>query len=169
MCNYFSGQAWCAIYYSFGSPVWYSGTEYCTFQVINAYLPLINHPAISRWLVGVSLGTDMELPTHALVVNMETFEVYLAEYSEAVALCKYNATVPETEATLHPEEIAFKKGFLGFLPAMESEEINKKQLIQWLNQFVTPERVFGRTNNSQNVHHSELTQGMKLSSRGSSR
>jgi hypothetical protein len=71
-----------AIYYQGSKGTWSNGRAMATFSYYAVYAPLIEHIALAIHLEPYNLGSDDELPEHAILCDTVRYKMYVGMYKE---------------------------------------------------------------------------------------
>ncbi|WP_377481936.1 MAG: hypothetical protein P2A85_29475 (plasmid) [Microcoleus anatoxicus] len=77
-----SNTQYFALYYQGSKATWSNGRAMATFSYYAAYAPLIEHIALAIHLEPYNLGSDDELPEHAILCDTVCNKMYVSAYKE---------------------------------------------------------------------------------------
>jgi hypothetical protein len=145
-----------ALFYYGSKATWSDGRSSATFPYFTAYELYVYHMAMAVHLFGRHLGSDDLPPRDALLVDRQVERVYLGSYHEVENFLAEQhppreLTTEEVEAAFDEQlrdltqrgldewrELGMFEVFLG--PKPEHQE-RGRQLVQWLDGFVTEELI----------------------------
>ncbi len=148
-----------AICYYGSKAIWSTRQEMSTFSFYGVYEPLINHIALSCYLWNYHLGSDDEYPTHQILCDQSSAQMYIGE-SEQVEKFLSLAYPPNQQKIVTKENLSQIKAqieqqiskwtrddynrqgmfeiFGRISPKLEAERV---QLVQWLDRQVTKQLI----------------------------
>jgi hypothetical protein len=146
-----SNQRFIKLTYEATKPFWTDGSFGTTFSYYGVFDPFINHPTIAINLLdnSIDLGSDDTFPTHAIILdrkenkiylgNVETVNQLLAKYQESISEVN-QLTLKQWEETLtnNPQKLGM---FEFFGNINQSQQLERANLIHWLDQQITTELI----------------------------
>jgi hypothetical protein len=143
-----------ALYYQGSKATWSNGRAMATFSYYAAYAPLIEHIALAIHLDPYNLGSDDELPEHAILCDTVCNKMYVGAYKEIDYFLlqqhpKESATLSEQEfeeAIKALEDMSLEQmQRLGMFEMFGNTNPQARQqtieLVQWLDKQVTEELI----------------------------
>ena len=143
-----------ALYYQGSKATWSSGRAMATFSYYAAYAPLIEHITLAIYLEPYNLGSDDELPEHAILCDCVHHKMYVGAYKEIdyFLLQQQPKELPELlqqefeEAVKALENMSFEQmQKLGMFEMFGNTHPQARQqtieLVQWLDQQITEELI----------------------------
>lgn len=142
--------------YEGSKPFWSDGRAGGTFSYFAAYEPFISHPTIALHLFEADLGSDDGPPTHALLIDRQTDDIYVGDY-DAVGHFLAKQRPPRCQPT--PEEIEEVNRQLAEMEQMNFDQLRELgmfefvlgpqsqqqerclEMIAWLDGFITEELI----------------------------
>jgi hypothetical protein len=149
-----SNSQYFAMYYQGSKATWSNGKAMATFSYYAAYAPLIEHIAVAIHLEPYNLGSDDELPEHAILCDCVHHKMYVGAYREidGFLLRQHPNELPalseqEFEAALKASEDMSLEQMqkLGMFEMFGNTNPQARQqtaeLVQWLDQHITEELI----------------------------
>jgi hypothetical protein len=143
-----------ALYYQGNKATWSNGRAMATFSYYAVYAPLIEHIALAIHLEPYNLGSDDELPEHAILCDCALNKMYVATYEEIdyFLLQQHSDKLPqlteqEFEETLKAlEDMSLEQmQKFGIFEMFGHTNPQARQatieLVQWLDQHITEELI----------------------------
>ncbi|MGB7892651.1 MAG: hypothetical protein WCF82_12230 [Microcoleus sp.] len=149
-----SNTQYFAVYYQGSKATWSNGRAMATFSYYAVYAPLIEHLALAIHLEPYNLGSDDEMPEHAILCDTVSHKMYVGAYKEIDYFLLQQH--PKESPTLSQQE--FKEAVKA-LKDMTLEQMQKFgmfemfgntnpqahqatiELVQWLDQQITEELI----------------------------
>ena len=143
-----------ALYYQGSKATWSNGRAMATFSYYAVYAPLIEHITLAIHLEPYNLGSDDELPEHAILCDCVHHKMYVGAYKE-IDYFLLQQHPKELPTLSQPEFEAAVKG----LENMSLEQMQKSgmfemfgntnpqacqqtvELVQWLDREITEELI----------------------------
>ena len=143
-----------ALYYQGSKATWSNGRAMATFSYYAIYAPLIEHIALAIHLEPYNLGSDDEVPEHAILCDTVHHKMYVSAYQE----------IDYFLLQQHPKELPTlsQQEFEAAVKALENMSLEQMQklgmfemfgntnpqarqqtveLVQWLDQQITEELI----------------------------
>jgi hypothetical protein len=143
-----------ALYYQGSKATWSNGRAMATFSYYAVYAPLIEHITLAIHLEPYNLGSDDELPEHAILCDCVRNKMYVGAYKEIdyFLLQQHSDELPtfsqqEFEAAIKAlEDMSFEQmQKLGMFEMFGNTNPQARQqtveLVHWLDQQVTEELI----------------------------
>ena len=149
-----SNSQYFALYYQGSKATWSNGRAMATFSYYAVYAPLIEHIALAIHLEPYNLGSDDELPKHAILCDCTHNKMYICAYQEIDYFLLQQH--PKELPTLSEQEF---EAAVKALKDMTLEQMQKLgmfeifgntnpqarqqtvELVQWLDQQITEELI----------------------------
>lgn len=138
-----SNSQYFAIYYQGSKATWSNGRGMGTFSYFACYAPLIEHIALAIHLEPYNLGSDDELPEHAILCDCVRHKMYVGAYKEIDYFLLQQH--PDESPTLSEQELE---------EAVKAVENMSLEQMQKLGMF----EMFGNTNPQARQQTIELVQ-----------
>jgi hypothetical protein len=149
-----SNTQYFALYYQGSKATWSNGRAMGTFSYFACYEPLIEHIALAIHLEPYNLGSDDELPEHAILGDCALNKMYVATYQEidCFLLQQHFDELPKmTEQEFEDAVKALENMSLEQMQALEMFEMfgntnpqarqQTAELVEWLDQQITEELI----------------------------
>ncbi|MEG3840082.1 hypothetical protein [Microcoleus sp. herbarium14] len=149
-----SNTQYFALYYQGSKATWSNGRAIATFSYHAVYAPLIEHIALAIHLEPYNLGSDDELPEHAILCDCTLNKMYVGAYRETdyfllqqhsddlsqLTEQEFQAAVKALQdMTLEQmQKLGMFEMFGNTNPQARQETI---ELVQWLDQQITEELI----------------------------
>jgi len=143
-----------ALYYQGSKPTWSNGRAMATFSYYAVYAPLTEHIVLAIYLEPYNLGSDDELPEHAILCDTVRHKMYVGAYKEIDYFLlqqhpKESPTLSQQkfeEAVKALENMSFEQmQKLGIFEMFGNTHPQARQqtieLVQWLDQQITEELI----------------------------
>ncbi|MEG4912259.1 hypothetical protein [Microcoleus sp. B7-D4] len=149
-----SNTQYFALYYQGSKATWSNGRGMATFSYYAVYAPLVEHIALAIHLESYNLGSDDEMPEHAILCDTVSHKMYVGAYKEIDYFLLQQH--PQESLTLSEQE--FKEAVKA-LEDMSLEQMQKlgmfemfgntnpqarqqtAELVKWLDQHITEELI----------------------------
>ncbi|MEG3920734.1 hypothetical protein QUA07_16590 [Microcoleus sp. T3_A4] len=149
-----SNTQYFALYYQGSKATWSNGRAMATFSYYAAYAPLIEHITLAIHLDPYNLGSDDEMPEHAILCDTVSRKMYVGTYKEidhfllqqhpnespALSEQEFKEAVKAVEnMTLEQmQKLGMFEMFGSTNPQARQQTI---ELVQWLDQQITEELI----------------------------
>jgi len=143
-----------ALYYQGSKATWSNGRAMATFSYYAVYAPLIEHITLAIHLEPYNLGSDDELPEHAILCDCVHHKMYVGAYKEIDYFLlqqhpKESPTLSQQEfeaAVKALEDMSFEQmQKLGMFEMFGNTNPQARQqtveLVQWLDREITEELI----------------------------
>jgi len=143
-----------ALYYQGSKATWSNGRAMATFSYYAVYAPLIEHIALAIHLEPYNLGSDDEVPEHAILCDTVHHKMYVGAYQQIdyLLLQQHPQKLPtlsqqEFEAAIKAVENMSLEQMqrLGMFEMFGNTNLQARQqtveLVQWLDQQITEELI----------------------------
>ena len=143
-----------AMYYQGSKATWSDGRAMATFSYYAVYAPFIEHIALAIYLEPYNLGSDDELPEHAILCDCVHHKMYIGAYKEidyfllqqhpkdspALSEQEFEAAVKALE-DMSLEQMQ-KLGMFEIFGNTNPQALQQTvELVQWLDQQITEELI----------------------------
>ncbi|MEG4088505.1 hypothetical protein [Microcoleus sp. Pol12B4] len=149
-----SNSQYFALYYQGSKATWSNGRAMATFSYYAVYAPLIEHMALAIHLEPYNLGSDDEMPEHAILCDTVSHKMYVGAYKKIDYFLlqqhpKESPTFSEQEfeeAVKAVENMTLEQmQKLGMFEMFGNTNPQARQatveLVQWLDQQITEELI----------------------------
>ncbi len=149
-----SNTQYFALYYQGSKATWSNGRAMATFSYYAVYAPLIEHITLAIHLEPYNLGSDDEMPEHAILCDCALNKMYVGTYKEIdyFLLQQHPKELPTLseqefkEAVKALEDMTLEQmQRLGMFEMFGSTNPQARQqtieLVQWLDQQITEELI----------------------------
>ncbi|MEG4197374.1 hypothetical protein [Microcoleus sp. Pol12A5] len=149
-----SNTQYFALYYQGSKATWSSGRAMATFSYYAVYAPLVEHIALAIHLEPYNLGSDDEIPEHAILCDTVCHKMYVGAYKEIdyFLLQQHPKELPTLseqefkEAVKAVEDMTLEQmQKLGMFEMFGNTNPQARQatieLVQWLDQQITEELI----------------------------
>lgn len=149
-----SNTQYFALYYQGSKATWSNGRAMGTFSYFACYESLIKHITLAIHLEPYNLGSDDELPEHAILCDCTLNKMYIASYQEihCFLLQQHSDELPKmTEQEFEDAVKALENMSLEQMQALGMFEMfgntnpqarqQTVELVQWLDQQITEELI----------------------------
>ena len=143
-----------ALYYQGSKATWSNGRAMATFSYYAVYAPLIEHITLAIHLESYNLGSDDELPEHAILCDTVRHKMYVGAYKEIDYFLLQQHPHEPSQLTAQEFEEAVKAvesmtleqmQRLGMFEMFGNTNPQARQataeLVQWLDQQITEELI----------------------------
>ena len=149
-----SNSQYFAMYYQGSKATWSNGRAMATFSYYAVYAPLIEHITLAIHLEPYNLGSDEELPEHAILCDTVSHKMYVGAYKEidyfllqqhpkelsALSEQEFEAAVKAVES-MTLEQMQRLGMFEMFGNTNPQARLATAELVQWLDQQITEELI----------------------------
>jgi hypothetical protein len=149
-----SNSQYFAMYYQGSKATWSNGRAMATFSYYAVYAPLIEHITLAIHLESYNLGSDDELPEHAILCDTVRHKMYVGAYKEIDYFLLQQHPHEPSQLTAQEFEEAVKAvesmtleqmQRLGMFEMFGNTNPQARQataeLVQWLDQQITEELI----------------------------
>lgn len=149
-----SNTQYFALYYQGSKATWSNGRAMATFSYYAVYAPLIEHITLAIHLEPYNLGSDDEMPEHAILCDTVSHKMYVGAYKEIdYFLLQQHPHEPSQltaqefeEAVKALEDMSFEQMqrlgmFEMFGNTNPQARLATAELVQWLDQQITEELI----------------------------
>ncbi|MEG3925600.1 MULTISPECIES: hypothetical protein [unclassified Microcoleus] len=143
-----------ALYYQGSKATWSNGRAMATFSYYAVYAPLIEHITLAIHLEPYNLGSDDELPEHAILCDTVRHKMYVGAYKEIDYFLLQQHPHEPSQLTAQEFEEAVKAVESMTLEQMQrlgmfemfgntnpQARLATAELVQWLDQQITEELI----------------------------
>ncbi|MBE9092388.1 hypothetical protein [Tychonema sp. LEGE 07203] len=143
-----------ALYYQGSKATWSNGRAMATFSYYAVYAPLIEHITLAIHLESYNLGSDDELPEHAILCDTVRHKMYVGAYKEIDYFLLQQHPHEPSQLTAQEFEEAVKAVESMTLEQMQrlgmfemfgntnpQARLATAELVQWLDQQITEELI----------------------------
>ncbi|PSB53155.1 hypothetical protein C7B67_04285 [filamentous cyanobacterium Phorm 6] len=143
-----------ALYYQGSKATWSNGRAMATFSYYAVYAPLIEHITLAIHLKSYNLGSDDELPEHAILCDTVRHKMYVGAYKEIDYFLLQQHPHEPSQLTAQEFEEAVKAVESMTLEQMQrlgmfemfgntnpQARLATTELVQWLDQQITEELI----------------------------
>jgi len=143
-----------ALYYQGSKATWSNGRAMATFSYYAVYAPLIEHITLAIHLESYNLGSDDELPEHAILCDTVRHKMYVGAYKEIDYFLLQQHPHEPSHLTAQEFEEAVKAVESMTLEQMQrlgmfemfgntnpQARLATAELVQWLDQQITEELI----------------------------
>lgn len=150
-----SDSQYFAIYYQGSKATWSNGRALSTFSYYAVYQPLISHISLAIYLDRYHLGSDDELPEHAILCDCVQQKMYVGSYQEIDKFLRqqhsqephHNLSPQELEAAMQAvknwsvEEMQRRGMFEMFGSTNPQARQETADMVNWLDRFITEDLI----------------------------
>lgn len=149
-----SNSQYFAMYYQGSKATWSNGRAMATFSYYTVYAPLIEHITLAIHLESYNLGSDDELPEHAILCDTVRHKMYVGAYKEIDYFLLQQHPHEPSQLTAQEVEAAVKAVESMTLEQMQrlgmfemfgntnpQARLATAELVQWLDQQITEELI----------------------------
>ena len=149
-----SNSQYFALYYQGSKATWSNGRAMATFSYYAVYAPLIEHMTLAIHLEPYNLGSDNELPEHAILCDCVQHKIYVGAYKEidyfllqqhpkdslALSEQEFEAAVKSLEdmSLEQMQKLGMFEMFGNTNPQARQQTL---ELVQWLDQQISEELI----------------------------
>jgi len=143
-----------ALYYQGSKATWSNGRAMATFSYYAVYAPLIEHITLAIHLEPYNLGSDDEVPEHAILCDTVHHKMYVGAYQEIdyFLLQQHPKELPTLSQQEFEEAVKAVENMsleqmqrLGMFEMFGNTNLQARQqtveLVQWLDQQITEELI----------------------------
>lgn len=149
-----SNTQYFALYYQGSKATWSNGRAMATFSYYAVYAPLIEHITLAIHLEPYNLGSDDEMPEHAILCDTVSHKMYVGAYKEIDYFLLQQHPHEPSQLTAQEFEEAVKAVESMTLEQMQrlgmfemfgntnpQARLATAELVQWLDQQITEELI----------------------------
>lgn len=149
-----SNTQYFALYYQGSKATWSNGRAIATFSYYAVYAPLIEHIALAIYLEPYNLGSDDELPEHAILCDCVGNKMYVGACKQIdyFLLEQHPQELPQLSAQEFEEAVKALENMsfeqmqgLGMFEMFGNTNPQARQqtveLVQWLDRYITEELI----------------------------